>query len=378
MPIASFTINISRLKAAPISGSANISAINPITTAPIQCSGLFTIFPPEIHPSKRVEAPRTDNNVFRAKRVLSPASYPTASPRMTHRPSDTAWIIALMRVLAKKDPTFAAVISDSDEPYCRWFVEARPDTRKWLQVLSWEPLRRLLFANGERKTPGGMMHILLRKRYVEDQVRQFMEAADGKARQFVVFGAGMDPLPVRLLDEYPSATFFEIDHPNSLTVKQAAFVEHGIADPRLVLLPIDFSTQSAEARLPREGFRRDIPTFFLAEGLLMYLAQPDIDSLFTQVRSLSAPGSRFLFTFLDTDVLEDPRGKVAAISRRLEGIGEPLLSSMRPAEVATFVRTHRMRLLELISADDLRRHYLEPLGINRPILEGELLALVES
>jgi methyltransferase (TIGR00027 family) len=296
---------------------------------------------------------------------------------MTDRPSDTAWIIALMRVLAKRDPDFAAVMPDPDEPYSRWFVEARPDTRKWLQALSWEPLRRLLFANGERKTPGGMMHILLRKRYIEDQLRHFLDDADGKPRQVVVFGAGMDPLPVRMLNEYPAAAFFEIDHPNSLGVKQAAFAQHGIADPRLILLPIDFSQQSAEARLPRVGFRRDVPNFFLAEGLLMYLDQADIDSLFTQVRSLSAPGSRFLFTFLDTDLLHDPRSPVSGIRRRLDRIGEPLVSSMRPTEVATFVRSHRMRLLELISADDLRRHYLDPLGIQRPILAGELLALLE-
>ncbi len=281
----------------------------------------------------------------------------------------------MMRVLARRDPSFAAVMPP-DEPYSRWFLEARPDTRKWLQVLSWEPLRRLVFWNGARKTPGGMMHILLRKRYVESQVRTYLEAADGKSRQMVVFGAGMDPLPLRLLNEFPKTTFFEIDHPYSLQVKQTALAQHGISDPRLVLLPIDFVTQSAEARLPREGFRRDVPTFFLAEGLLMYLDQADFESLFVQVRSLAAPGSRFLFTFLDTDILTGS-GPVSGVAKRLDRLGEPLRSSMRPTEVATFLRSQRMRLLELITADDLRRHYLDPLGIQLPILEGEILALVE-
>jgi methyltransferase (TIGR00027 family) len=67
------------------------------------------------------------------------------------------------------------------------------------------------------------------------------------------------------------------------------------AEPRCsrVVIPIDLREDWPGA-LKEAGFRPDLPTVWLAEGILMYLTQDAGDRMLTAVSGLSAPRSRLI------------------------------------------------------------------------------------
>src|SRR5579872_3609397 len=101
-------------------------------------------------------------------------------------PSQTALRIAGNRVAAATDPVLRRVVAHPDEPYSRWFIDAGPvGMRLQIRAWTWGPLRRLLYAITNTRTPGAPLYLLLRKRYVEDAVRKLLQECP--AEQVVVF-----------------------------------------------------------------------------------------------------------------------------------------------------------------------------------------------
>ena len=114
--------------------------------------------------------------------------------------------------------------------------------------------------------------------------------ADG-IRQVVILASGLDSRAYRL--DWPAGTtVYEIDQPKVLAYKSATLSAHGVtpsAERREV--PIDLR-QNWPSALRGERFKPDVPTAWLAEGLLMYLPAEAQDRLLEQITDLSAAGSR--------------------------------------------------------------------------------------
>ena len=292
-------------------------------------------------------------------------------------PSETALRIAGTRIAAARDPVLSRVLADPEEPYSEWFVRAHSSrARRLLRMWKWSVTRNLIFKMSEAFLPGGPLHILVRKRYVEDAARTALrEGAD----QVVIFGAGLDPLPQRLLKEFPSIRVFEIDHPATQAVKRQALQEHDALSPQLTLVPVDFSRESAEEKLRASpGFRPDGCSLYLAEGVLMYLEEADVDQLFACVRRNSAPGSRFVFSMVDSAKLNDPNSPVATMARVTERIGEPIRSSLERKRLEGYLRKHGFKSRAIADHNTLRSAYLKPLQIDSALIEGELIVVAQA
>ena len=67
--------------------------------------------------------------------------------------------------------------------------------------------------------PGFYLHFVLRKRSIENFVRQ---AVQQNARQLVIIGAGFDTLSVRMAREFSDLQIIEIDHPATQALKRTA------------------------------------------------------------------------------------------------------------------------------------------------------------
>jgi methyltransferase (TIGR00027 family) len=290
------------------------------------------------------------------------------------QPSQTAMLVAFRRIVASLDPILKPLLADPEEPYTGWFIEGHsPLARQQLEMLregrSDHPFLRLLRQSaGER---GGLM-VLLRKRFVEDEVRAAL--ADG-AEQLVVFGAGYDALGVRLAPAFPSVRFFELDYPPTLAVKRAALESRSALPAGLALLPVDFSRESAEDKLrAAPGFRVGARAVFVAEGVLLYLAPPDVDALFALVHRLSGPGSRFVFTFLAAQSLSES----ARAAEGLALMGEPVRSTLAPKDLAGFLESRGFACRSAADHQELRRRYLAPQGLaERALDELTHLAVAE-
>jgi methyltransferase (TIGR00027 family) len=128
-------------------------------------------------------------------------------------------------------------------------------------------------------------------------------AAAGAApgiRQVVILAAGLDSRAYRL--NWPSGTtVFEIDQPKVLEYKTSTLNQAGVipsATRREVAVDLRHDWPAA---LCAAGFDPDVPTAWLAEGLLPFLPGQAQESMFAAIDGLSAPGSRIAVEVFGVD-----------------------------------------------------------------------------
>ena len=288
--------------------------------------------------------------------------------------SPSAMRIALTRCGAALDPVLRKILVAPDEPYSAWFVEEHSEVAR-RQLERWRAGASDAVTNMLRQSigTGSYLFILLRKRFIEDQLRAALQAG---AKQVIVFGAGYDPLPLRLAPDFPEVTFFELDYPATQEVKRRALDKHGVTASQVILVGVDFSHESADDRLrAQERFRPNARSVFLAEGVLLYLEPADVDQLFAIVGRNGGPGSRFIFTLIETRVTVAPERQLWI--RGMTLTGEPVRSSLDRHELDDFLRARGFECRTVADQDTLRRLYLDALGIDREVSGGTLFVVAE-
>ena len=128
-------------------------------------------------------------------------------------------------------------------------------------------------------------------------------AAADDLRQFVVPGAGWDTRGcARQAD--PQRKVFEGDAPATQAVKRAALDKAGIDAAQVTFVACDFQRQSWLEALAAAGLDLHQPTFFLWEGVSMYLEEPAVQETLRAVARLPA-GSAISFDFFSHQWLND-------------------------------------------------------------------------
>ncbi len=246
-----------------------------------------------------------------------------------------------------------------------------PQTRLFLKIIrqGWfSPIAKLI----ERITiPGILLHYGSRKKCIAGLARS---ALINGATQLVVIGAGFDPLSFELHQDFPGAQFWEIDHPATQSHKVRAFPKTG--GKRLHFIPVDLSAAALDTEaLIKSSFDLTHRTFWIAEGLLMYLPADVVSSLMRTLGSLSAPGSHFAFTFMekrgDGRIRFDSQSKL--VDSWLRGRGEPFLWACTRDELADLIRP--WHIVRFFDHDDLRK--MESGLADKPIAKGEVICLAE-
>ena len=126
-------------------------------------------------------------------------------------------------------------------------------------------------------------------------------AAAAGLRQFVVLGAGWDTRGFAWRSD-PQRKVFEVDMPATQAVKRAALDKAGIDVAQVTFVACDFHRQSWLEALAAAGLDLHQPTFFLWEGVSMYLEEPAVQATLRAVASLP-PGSAISFDFLSREWL---------------------------------------------------------------------------
>jgi len=213
--------------------------------------------------------------------------------------------------------------------------------------------------------------INVRTHYIDAALRR--AAADG-ATQAVILGAGYDSRAYRFRESFPQLRFFEVDLPKTGEVKRQRLAEVFGAVPDYVrYAPIDFDTQKLEDVLPPLGFDPKQRTFFILEGVSMYVVEAGNGATLDFIRRNSAPGSRVVFDYLLRPVIEGRyQGYYAAdyLAFAVQRRGEPYVTGWLPAEAAAFVKKHGLVVVEDVGEKELgQRHMLGSDGK----LDGRLL-----
>lgn len=176
-------------------------------------------------------------------------------------------------------------------------------------------------------------------------------AIAGGASQVVVLGAGLDTHAYRCRDLLVGATVFEVDRPTTQAWKKER-VSAVIGPPpsNLAYVAIDFEHEDLPDVLPRHGYDLSQRTFFIMEGVTMYLAEEALRNTLRFVAAHPA-GSGIVFDFVYRPLVD-------------------MVARMDPANVPPAARPFLQRFQDLISNEPWRfgfpvdgeRAYLEELG----------------
>jgi len=248
--------------------------------------------------------------------------------------------------------------------------------RALVRLLRVPLLGRALLAMRERRIPGIMGNLLCRTRAIDDRLRTALARG---CEQVLILGAGFDSRAFRIVDKEAVAVF-EVDHPATQDWKrERSRTDASTLRSRVNLVPVNFETDDLGEALAAAGFRTDVETLVLWEGVTQYLEEAAVDATLRWISSSTAPGSEIVFT----DIL---RGLVDGTSRdettarflaELEAQGEPWVFGIEPAELASFLADRGLELIEDIGAADYRSRYLNPTGRRMALSEGERIAVAE-
>jgi len=243
------------------------------------------------------------------------------------RVSWTAESVCALRAIAAKDPDpkvrnpdylaerFVSAAFWHDWPY-------RNDYRQARSVIERHGSPNYFFVNARTHHIDGLL----------------LEAAAQGATQVVNLGAGFDSRAYRFRERFPQIRFFELDLPAMIKAKQERVTRiFGAVPDRVVLVGTDFNTHPLEEVLRAAGYARTQRTFFIWEGVTMYLPEAANRNTLRFIRSASAPGSSVVYDYvLDTTFRVDGGGlygaksEAAAFAAR-EGLA--LVSDFGPAEL---------------------------------------------
>jgi methyltransferase (TIGR00027 family) len=286
--------------------------------------------------------------------------------------SRTALLIAASLVLLHHHVKYSRLVSKTSADLCAHVLENHSSqTRLFSKIVrqSWfRPIARLI----ERITiPGILLHYALRKKCIRELVRSAL--ANGVA-QVVILGAGFDPLSSELQREFPTALFWEIDHPATQRLKVCACSELGIERVHFVAIDLNAAGVDREA-LISSGFDPAKRTFWIAEGLLMYFPADVVSSLIETLSTLGAPGSELAFTFMkkqgDGRIRFDSQTRL--VDWWLRRRGEPFLWGTTRSELADVVSP--WRVIRIFDHEDLRQMHSG--CADEVIAKGEVICLAE-
>ena len=287
--------------------------------------------------------------------------------------SSTALLIAASLVFMHEHELYPDAVSDlAADLSTRVLQEHSRKSRFFLRLLRRRWFRAAAEAIERATVPGILRHYAMRKQCI---ARLAHESVRNEIRQVVVLGAGFDALALRLHNEFPDAQIWEVDHPATQRHKKAAL---GTVDrSRFHFLDANLSAADLGKQLSAlPNFRSDHKTLWIAEGLLMYFPTPIVMNLFKQTQQISAPSSRFIFTFMEPD----SKGRVRFRSQTklvdlwLRFQGEPFRWGIKRESVEELISP--WRVIRIYDESDLRK-----LGSQPPqatLAAGELICLAEN
>lgn len=281
------------------------------------------------------------------------------------KPSLTARKVASDFLFVVEDPEIAKVAPPGSIEATYELLETAGLLKPWMVSLIKAPwYQRFGRAIEKPILAGQMLHLVLRKRFLDDEVRQAIAAG---ATQVLVVGGGFDTLCLRLAGDYPQVTFLELDHPPTHRVKAEAVEAMGASKANLHLQGVDLSERRLADFLRESSVWIDSAvSAVVAEGVLMYLSEEDVVAFLAGVRSSVAPGSRLLITYILDGALSGKSlgwlGSVLTVF--LKVAGEPFRWGVSGEGIETFLRAQGCEVMGEAERFDLKRRYLDGEGMS--------------
>ncbi|MCK6547045.1 SAM-dependent methyltransferase [Myxococcota bacterium] len=272
---------------------------------------------------------------------------------MRNEPSRTAEAVALFRASDQRRPPDARII---DDPYAKLFLG--PVMRAALATLE---ATGAVGRFAEEHAPGLVTYVLARHRFIDDALLRALRAPSPAVEQVVLLGAGYDTRAHRFAADLSGRTVFEVDFPSTSRRKSEVVAAKASALPQADVrrVEIDFLHERLEDCLDRAGFRRGVRTFFVWEGVSMYLTRRTVQDTLATLRALGGVGSELAMDFwflLDTPDLLSTAHRMSANFLHL--LGEPLIFSIHPEDAGPFFERAGLAIEDLADARALEHRYV--------------------
>lgn len=156
--------------------------------------------------------------------------------------------------------------------------------------------------------------------------------------QVVILGAGLDGRAWRM-PELRDAIVFEVDHPDSQRAKRKRVGALTQSAREVRFVAVDFARDDLEAALAAAGHDATRATTWVWEGVVMYLAQAEIEGSLAVITRRSPPGSRLVIAYHCPALA---LGIIGLVVRRL---GEPLRSAFTPGAMRALLASYGFRTI---------------------------------
>ncbi len=207
----------------------------------------------------------------------------------SNRASATAILVATGVLYRSRSPDHPIPVAPEAAALTEWLLRSySPQTRCVHFCLGRRWFHRMMDRLESATIPGILEHYVRRKEAIAHLAGEWLGS---HSATLTVLGAGFDTLTLQLIHRMADLHALEIDHPATQEWKQRAVAALGMECSGLTFLPEDLSTSFPA--LPK------ISRFWVAEGLLMYLEEDKVRSLFCAIHECSLPGSRIAFTFME-------------------------------------------------------------------------------
>jgi methyltransferase (TIGR00027 family) len=270
----------------------------------------------------------------------------------------TAAGIAIARGVESEKPEDERICYD---PYARQFVPG------WLYSTLAFFIRSGYAA---WRGPGVGEFLLARERYIDDVLQDFLNKG---LQQVVILGAGYDSRAYRFEKLNNPVKVFEVDHPATQADKVARVKAiFGRIPGHVTFVPVDFNTQTLEMRLLESGYDPKVKTFFIWQGVVMYLTNEAVDSTLKFVVQNSPPASAIVFDYIYRQALLDERkhGGINNMRRYRFMTGEGLNFGIEEGTIEAFLKQRGFGTVRDINIQVLQQAYFTGKNAGRKIASG--------
>lgn len=265
-----------------------------------------------------------------------------------NRPSLTASLVAMARGVASRTSTIKEPPAD---PFARGLlpgpfallsrvIEATAAASPTIAT-AWNPLFL-----------GLIDHMALRTAMIDDALR---EALILGAEQLVIMGAGLDARAYRM-PELRGLTTFEVDHPATQSYKIEKLRQQKGRTENVKFVTVDFEHESISDSLATAGHDPARKTFWIWEGVTMYLHPAATRATLAAMSARSTKGSRVAITYVTPDRTMSPVVTSAA-GLVLRAMGEPLRGIISTSDMRDVLRETGFDVVSDSSAADWVKRY---------------------
>jgi methyltransferase (TIGR00027 family) len=216
-------------------------------------------------------------------------------------------------------------------------------------------------------------HVALRTRAIDDALR---DAVGLGADQLVILGAGLDSRAQRL-DALAGADVYEVDHPSTQRYKAERLAQAGVSNAparKVTRVAVDFERDRLDAALLAAGLDPSRRSFWIWEGVTMYLTPDAVAGTLSAVSTLACPGSRIAVTYTQPGRRRAPRLLDPAARLLGDLVGEPIRGMMSTPAMFQALAVAGFRRVSDESDADWAARFWPSL---RPADEWERLAVAE-